>query len=189
MPTYDDTFEVIDRSIKQLFVKWKVYNQLFGSGDENVALLNKSASYVFFLLQRLLLDDTILTLSRLTDAPESAGQSNASLKYLVQAATLTAENKEKVDEHLLDLGKQVANVRIHRNKAIGHADLQHAVGSKELPNISYAELESAMSTMEKVMLLLGTSSISRVGGYEDPIIAFGADGNALLARLRGAIDG
>lgn len=188
MPTYDGAFEAIDKSIQLLFTKWKVYDQLFNSGDENVALLNNSGSYVFFLLQRLLLDDAILALSRLTDGPSSAGQSNASLKHLVQAATLTPEAAGKVKELLLELEKHVANVRIHRNKAVGHADLEHAVGSKVLPDISYAELESAMSTIENLMLLLGTSSIRRVGGYA-PIIAFGTDGNALLAKLRKATEG
>ncbi len=187
MTTYDAAFEAIDKSIQQLFAKWKVYGQLFDSGDENVALLNESGRYVFFLLQRLLLDETILALSRLTDKATTAGQSNASLKYLIQGATLTPENSRKVSELLLELEKHVANVRIHRNKAVGHADLEYAVGSKTLPDISYEELELAMTAMQDIMLLLGTSSIRRVGGYE-PIIVFGTDGNALLAKLRKAAE-
>jgi hypothetical protein len=188
LPTYDAAFEAIDKSIQQLFARWKVYNQLFNSGNKNIAPLNQSGSYVFFTLQRLLLDDAILALSRLTDESTNARQSNASLKYLVKNATLMPENASKAKALLLELEQHVANVRVHRNKAVGHADLEHAVGFKVLPDISYTELESAMSTMQELMLLLGTSSIRRVGGYE-PIIAFGTDGNALLAKLRKAVDG
>jgi hypothetical protein len=140
MPAFETAFEAIDNSIQQVFTRWKVYAQLFDSGEENVALLNSSGSYVFFLLQRLLLDDTILALSRLTDPPASAGRKNASIRYLVQAAvpTLAREVAADVNASLAELESHVANARVHRNKAVAHADLQHSLGKASLPDISYA---------------------------------------------------
>lgn len=187
MPAFEAAFAAIDKSVQQVFVRWKIYGQLFDSGEENVALLNSSGSYVFFLLQRLLLDDTILALSRLTDPPTTAGRENASIRYLVQAAvpTLAPEVAAEVNASLAELETHVANARTHRNKAVAHADLQHAVGKAALPDISYAELEGAMTALTNLMLRLGSPSIRRVGGYE-PIIAFGTDGTTLLAKLRKA---
>lgn len=186
MPAFEATFEAIDKSVQQVFVRWKIYGQLFDSGEENVEILNSSGSYVFFLLQRLLLDDMILALSRLSDPPATAGRENASIRYLVQVApTLSPKVAPEVNVSLVEFETHVANVRIHRNKAVAHADLQHAVGKAPLPDISYSELEGAMNALTNLMLRLGSPAIHRVGGYE-PIIAFGTDGNTLLAKLRKA---
>ena len=84
---------------------------------------------------------------------------------------------------MLKLGAHVKNMRHHRTKAIAHADLLHSVGSKELPDIRYSDLEDAMQELENIMLKLGTRDAYRAGSYNQPIIAFGTDGNTLLVRL------
>lgn len=187
MPAFEAAFEAIDRSVQQVFTRWEIYTQLFDSGGENVDLLNASGSYVFFLLQRLLLDDTILALSRLTDPPATNRHENASIKHLIVLvrSSLASPDANDVDVSLGNLERHVSTARTHRDKAIAHADLQQAVGSASLPDIAYAELEGAMQELQKLMLRLGSSSIRRVGGYR-PIIAFGTDGNALLKHLRKA---
>ena len=187
MHTFEATFETIDRSVQQIFARWKIYNQLFDSGEENVALLNASGSNVFFLLQRLLLDDTILAISRLTDPPATGKNDNASITRLAALArpSLAPSVASEVDASLARLAQHVINARRHRDKAIAHADLQHAVDSLALPEIAYGELEGAIQELEKLMLRLGSSSVRRVGGYE-PVLAFGTDGNALLQELRKA---
>lgn len=187
MPALEATFEAIDRSVQQVFARWEIYTQLFDSGGENVDLLNANGSYVFFLLQRLLLDDTILALSRLTDPPATGKHENASIEHLIGLVrpSLNPADANDVDVSLGNLGRHVSNARTHRDKAIAHADFQHAVGSASLPDVAYTELEGAMQELQKLMLRLGSSSIRRGGGYR-PIITFGTDGNALLKHLRNA---
>lgn len=191
MPTRDALFFSLNSSISDIAARWKVYNQLFNSGEENVALLNSSGSYVFFLLQRLLLDDTILALSRLTDPPSSGRNDqdkNASISHLFELArsTLCPADLDYANDSMTKLKGHVKKVRVHRSKAIAHADLPHTIGTAKLPDIEYSELEAAMQELENLMLKLGTNSTYRVGGYGEPIIAFGTDGNVLLARLRQA---
>jgi hypothetical protein len=191
MSTHDDLYVSLDRSIWAIAARWKIYNQLFNSGEENVALLNSSGSYVFFLLQRLLLDDTILALSRLTDRAFSGKDQkmeNASIFHLIQLAlpSLAPADCDYIKNSVATLEGHVKKVRTHRDKAIAHADLSHALGLATLPDIEYSELEAAMQELENLMLKLGTSSTRRVGDYGEPIIAFGADANVLLARLRQA---
>lgn len=191
METFEALYESLDRKVQDLFVRWEIHTQLFGSGEENVALLNRSGSFVFHLLQRLLLDDTILALSRLTDPPETGRKkknTNASIKRLVDLArhSLSSTQLLEVDATLVSLERHVVNARTHRDKAIAHSDVEHALGALALPAITYAELEAAMKTLEKLMLQLGSSTIHRVGGYR-PIIVFGTDGTALLKRLRESI--
>jgi hypothetical protein len=109
MHTFEVTFAAIDRSVQQVFARWEIYTQLFDSGEANVALLNASGSYVFFLLQRLLLDDTILALSRLTDPPATGKKENASIKHLVALVqpSLTSPDASAVDTSLASLEQHV----------------------------------------------------------------------------------
>ena len=188
-PTFESVFERIDRQVQQIFMRYEIYNQLFSSGNGNVKLLNDSGSYVFYLFQRLLLDDMLLALSRMTDRERTAGKENASIKYLFARAIphLSAENTAAATNAIARLGDHVSNIRIHRNKVIAHPDLAHAVGAATLPDIGYAEIEGAMRELAEVMLRLGNSNVRRVGGYR-PIIAFGTDGKKLLAKLRAAGD-
>jgi AbiU2 len=190
MNTFEALYGSIDRSIGQIFSRWMIYNQLFGSGQESVDLLNKNGSYVFHLLQRLLLDDTILSLSRLADPPKTGKHENASIRSLVSLARvkLTALAASDVDALLASFESHVSNVKVHRDKAIAHADLDHATGLATLPEVSYSEIEGAMRDLEAMMLRLGSITIRRVGGYS-PVIAFGTDGNKLLDSLRRCVQG
>jgi hypothetical protein len=186
MSKFEALYSSTDRSISEVYARWAIYNQLFDSGQENVDLLNKSGSYVFHLLQRLLLDDTILALSRLTDPPKTGRYENASIAHLAELATpnLTSLTASEVSSLLASLKNHVVNAKVHRDKAIAHADLEHATGLAKLPEIAYSEIEGAMLDLETLMLKLGSSAIRRVGGYSRPVFAFGTDGNALLRSLR-----
>ena len=191
MPTRDALFLSLNASISELTSRWEIYEQLFDSGEESVALLNSSGSYVFFLLQRLLLDDTMLALSRLTDPASSDKKGrtkNASINYLIEIAdpSLSAADRDYVNAASARLTTHVRNVRVHRTKSIAHADLPHSLGIVALPDVEYSELEGAMKELGNLMLKLGTNAARRVGGYSQPVIAFGTDGNSLLAVLRQA---
>jgi AbiU2 len=62
--------------------KWGEYHQLFCNGPERIDMLNAVASNFFVLLQRLLFDDAMMHLSRLTDPPQSAGRDTLTVMRL-----------------------------------------------------------------------------------------------------------
>ncbi len=181
--SYESVFKCIDTSVHSLTYRWKIYCELFDSGEDSITLLNSSGASVFGLLQRLLLDDTILCLSRLTD-PASSGKDkdNASFQYLIDLArsTLDASIIAEIDIKLNQLDQHVKNIRAYRMKALAHADLKHATKAVVLPNIRYDELEVAMQLCRDLMLKLGTKDIYRTG--YSAIIPFG-EGPATLFRL------
>lgn len=43
--------------VVDLFYEWKIFRQLFASGEDNLRLLNESGSNVFVLLRNLIMDD------------------------------------------------------------------------------------------------------------------------------------
>ena len=117
MPTFESVFETVDRQVQQIFARYEIYNQLFNSGDGNVELLNASGSYVFHIFQRLLLDDMLLALSRMTDPEGRLGQENASINFLFALSKphLSAENADAATAAIARLDAHVSNIRVHRN--------------------------------------------------------------------------
>src|ERR1700730_13659714 len=72
--------------------KWREYKELFGKGQERIDLLNFAASNFFFFLNRLLFEDAMLHLCRLTDPPKSRDRANLSVRAI---ADFVADQKLK----------------------------------------------------------------------------------------------
>src|SRR5512144_2855527 len=68
-----------------IHAKWKQYHRLYGTSDDTVALLNKTAPSFFYLLGSILLDDVLLHIARLTDPPDLGGHTNLTLQCLPPA--------------------------------------------------------------------------------------------------------
>ena len=185
--TLESVFECVNRSVIQLNLRWKIFCQLFDSGSESIALLNASGAEVFCLFQRLALDDIIMTLSRLTDPSENGrnkSDENANIKYLLQkAVNLDQDTSAELHASLARIEEYVKDMRVHRNKALAHADLRHTLQPDGLPQLCYDDLEEAMKECRELMSKLGKSLFARTCSYE-VIIAYGRSGSDLLSHLR-----
>lgn len=188
--TLESVFECVNQSVIQLTFRWKIFCQLFDSGSDNIALLNASGAEVFGLFQRLVLGDVIMALSRLTD-PASSGRNksdeNANIKYLLLNATdyVDQDTNAELQASLARLEDHVKNLRVHRNKALAHADLWHTLEPDTLPQVLYDDLEGAMKECRNLMSKLGKLLFARTCSYE-VIIPFGRSGSDLLSYLRKA---
>lgn len=180
-------FHAIDDEVLFLFYRWTIFRQLFGSGKENLELLNRSGSNVFVLLQTLVTDNVFLTLSCLTDPEKTGPDQNVSIKNLLRKIETDLDDKlrEQLRKKLKKLEAMLTNLRKHRNKRIAHLDLDHAIKVKSLPPVTNGELEDALdlvkSIMKDIWLALFNTSV-----WYDPHIAYGCDGEFLLSVLRKA---
>jgi HEPN superfamily AbiU2-like protein len=181
-------FWLLHEEVLYLFYRWKIYQQLFGSGDENLDLLNRSGSNVFHLLQVLTEDNVYLTLSRLTDPEKSAGHDNLSLTYLLKKLepTLSAELQKHVREGLDTLKEKTQSARDHRNKRIAHLDVSYAKKVEPLSPVDQHELDETLGLLESIMRELHRAISDADTRYKDPAIAYGCDGDHLLGVLRDA---
>ncbi len=180
-------FHAIDDEIVQLFYRWKIFSQLFDSDKEAVQLLNQSGSNVFALLQTLIIENTYLTLARLTDPERTGVYENLSIRNLVAKieADLNENLRKNVCRKLAKLDAVSKSLRKHRNKRIAHLDIDHAIKLKSLPSVTYGDLEDALelvrSIMQDIWLALFNASV-----WYNPHIAYGCDGEYLLRILRKA---
>lgn len=178
----------IHGEVIQLFYRWKIFRQLFGSGEDNLNLLNKSGSNVFALLQRLTEDNVLLTLCRLTDPERTGSYENLSVRNFLGRieAVLNVTVRQDLQRKLTRLEAATEKLRIHRSKRIAHLDLSHALKPELLPPLLYGDLQDALRTLESIMKDLHLIVLNADTSYKEPAIAYGCDGEYLLRFLRDA---
>lgn len=181
----ENVLNAVNDQVIQLAFRWKIFCQLFDSGPENIDLLNKSGSNVFGLFQQLVLDDVMICLSRLTDPEKSSRNENASIRNVAAKAKacLPATIIAEVEALVNKLDNHVLNVRKHRNKALAHADLDHALNVSTLPSVTYDELENAMETLQEIVSKVASEACRWTTHY-DTIIQYGCGGDSLLEVLK-----
>lgn len=181
----DQLASKVNEAIVQMSYRWQIFCQLYDSGQDNIDTLNRRGSNVFQLLQKLIIDDVILSLSRLTDPSASAGNKNASIRNLLQLSRQFLESivYDELDDILSRVSQEVRILRVHRNKALVHADIQYVLGKKRLPPLTYDELEKVMESTRDMMSQLTSKLFNRTEEY-DVLIAYGCDGLALLDVLK-----
>ncbi len=184
----ESVLQAVHNQLIEHSLRWKIFCQLFDSGPENIELLNKSGSNVFGLFQRLVLDDTILSIGRLTDPEKTSKFENAGIKNLVAKAKahLSTAAMNNVEVLVAKLEDQVGKAKAHRDKALAHMDLDHASDKSVLPPLTYDELENAMKTLREIASQVASEACQRTIPY-DAIIPFGSGGDYLLKILKRVI--
>ncbi len=131
---------------------WDQYQFLYGESQERVRMLNACAGWFFALTQRLLLQDTILGISRLTDSQSMGKQENLVLSSLLSDPALQNRTEVKTDlKAAIDVAvAAAAPVRIHRHKYVAHLDHAIAVGTADepLPGLTRARLTEVIGKLE-----------------------------------------
>lgn len=167
-----------------------MYRQLYGTNPERIGLLNESAGTFFNQLQWILLNDTVLALSRLTDPPESFGRDNLVLAQLIKK--LDPERHKdiigKLEERLQEVGNLAAPFRKIRNRRIAHADLMTAlkIDPDPLPGISREIVETALKSIRDFMDEFESWFCESEMVYEHFVMD--ADGESLVWQLKRAAD-
>lgn len=180
-------FECVNNQVIQLSHRWQIHCDLFDSGPENIELLNNSGSIVFEFFQKLIVDDAIMALSRLTDPPSNGtNKDNANIRHLIRCAqhSLAQDKIDQLHTMLKQLDGYMENVRTHRSKALAHADLNHSLGDP-LPGITYDDLERAIGMCQKIMHALGTNLYDCQPNY-NVTVPFGSGVPQLFTCLRKA---
>jgi hypothetical protein len=149
-----EIFDAIDHEITWLHLVWKMYRQLFGRDKETVDLLNSAIPAFARVIQDSLLDDVLLSVSRLSDPVDSGkGRDNLVLERL-RPLVASAEDERlmaKFDGALSSLNSTCANLKPHRDKRIAHLDLGVALKSVILAGYSRQMIEDALLALRNAM--------------------------------------
>jgi hypothetical protein len=139
-----------------LHAKWQQFRKLFADSPDEVAMQNRAAGFLFWILDDVMWNDVLLHLARLVDPAQSlrrADKANLTLLALPDAISdqnIAAETKVRVNE---------AKIRCKfavdwRHRHIAHRDLGLILGSgaaKPLAPASRAHVEHALVSVRHTM--------------------------------------
>ena len=183
-------FEILSGHFLGLCFQWKVFKQLYASGQKRIDLMNETAPGFLGHLQPIWLDGVILGVTRLLDPAETTLKGrkvpNLTLRQLIHR--LDGEDQDFLDRlghHLNRLGRLGKPFRDHRNKRIAHADYWHGtrVRRLRLPGLPQQRIEEMLRSLEQFMDAIRDRYGMGAMMYTDVEAAAGADGNALLWSL------
>lgn len=102
--------------------KWTIFRELFEHGGDRIDLLNRTAPNFFYFLHKLLYEDAMLHLSRLTDPPETYRKANLTVRQL-DGLIADPNLKGSVEGAIKDLVITCKFARDIRNRRLAHTDL------------------------------------------------------------------
>jgi len=183
--TLEELHQGLHPHVIQAHVRWAQFTTLFTVSDERMAFIFRVAPWFFRLVQDTLRDDAFISLSRLTDKSQSAGQANLTLVSLVEAAessgppSLAASARPLLDQLLA----QVSSIRTWRNKWLAHTDLAAALASTPLETVKVqrGDIDDAFRLTREIMGLFATH-LGRTRYEYDSVIVLG-DAKDLLKAL------
>lgn len=171
------------RKLVELHVIWQQYRQLFGTDDETIRLLNRTAGLFFKIVQDELWDSVLLGVSRMTDPPATGRNKNLtvlSLPPLIENNVLKSE-LTKLCETALTKAKFA---REHRNKRIAHQDHDYLTdrSSNPLNGVSRALVEDMLDALRSVLNRLDLHLRDSTVMYQEFVDESGA--RVLVSKLR-----
>ena len=180
-------FQAIRGTILTAQLEWAIAKQLFASGEENMELLNWSANYAFWAIQRALYLDVVMAIGRLTDPATMGRNENLSLDRLTGAIQMIDPAKgASIKQCFEDARSTFEPLLKVRHKVFAHSDLVNFKLS-QFPGIEPVDkaIDTLINISNKISesLEIGIEGIilNDVNRYHFP--RWG-DGDALLYKLR-----
>ena len=176
------TYEAIRQDLIRVHAHWQIFKQLYAASEARLGILGDTAPGFFKLLQDVLVDSAVLSLSRLTDPA-----SYVSFASLVKQLKTQLPNSfyGELKEDLVALQAACADIRQHRHKRVAHRvrkgerpELQES--PRKLPPLTRSKIEGAMTAMAGLMnKVLG--NFDSTEQLFEPIVA--GDAESLLFYL------
>lgn len=180
-------FHELSNDLIWLHAKWIQYRQLFGHSEERVNILNEVGGHFFKIVQDALWDDAVLSISRLTDQPQSMGKDNLTF-LLLPGMIKDTSLKYDIEELITKSIAASSFAKDWRNRRLAHNDLLLALksGSKPLKGISRDNVNNALLSFNNILNRLSLHYWQSATFYDD-FIASGGEGENVIYYLHAGI--
>lgn len=147
-------FHSLWSDFSMLRLHWGMFRELFNGDPNRVELLKWAAPTFFLRIKRILSDDILLRLGRLTDPPKSAGKETASFAQIVELIGVTDhEFATQCKIYLSHIDESCQAARVLRNRSIAHKDPGTLTAASEGPLPAFNNRQ-VNETMERIAELL-----------------------------------
>jgi hypothetical protein len=160
-------YHALSNELAWVYLKWGQYVELFGTKPSRVDLLNRAAGGFFRVVQDSLWEDVLVHITRLTDAPRSAGRSNLTIRALLPLIS-RSEVLAEVEGLINAAITRAEFARDWRNRHIAHRDLKLALsdGAAPLKAASRAAVKDALGSISHVLNTVSTAYLAESTAYE-----------------------
>jgi hypothetical protein len=155
LPRPETLYEPIKSEAMLAYAEFQLWDELYATHPDRVAILNATASGFFAMLSPIIADNVMMRLSRLTDAPTTGKHRNLTLEELVPllAASQAPNDTIAFELKLKMLRAECESMRIQRNKRMAHLDFEMATvdGADPLPGVKVAQVRDALVLLEEAL--------------------------------------
>jgi len=146
-------YDAIRQDLIRIHANWKIFKQLFTVSDDRFVIMNNTAPAFFRLIQDVLVDDAVISLSRLVDP-----SSDDTLLRLVRMLKAQVNHSFylELEQDLREVGLICEDIRQHRHKRVAHrirtSKHPESIGRPiKLPTLTRKKIEGAMSAIALFM--------------------------------------
>ncbi|HHY0497657.1 AbiU2 domain-containing protein [Vibrio parahaemolyticus] len=139
--------------LNELCTDLTVYTQIYGD-EQSVSVLNEFNPLVFGRIQKACINNLFMGFSRLLD-PAFSGRErnrNLTLNYIVEAYDLGSDEDVSEAMSLVKKLHDETNIRVFRNKLLGHSDLAAQLGNISVStNVTPEKARELLAAMYNVI--------------------------------------
>lgn len=182
-----DLYFALYKEVVWLHLKWKDFRALFASSRERVDLLNRVAPDFFGNLQRMMFEDTLMHLCRLTDPPQSMGHDNLTLQRLPDCCISVTALCSQVQSNVDAAKQQTQFARDWRNRALAHRELSQPTGLQPLAPANLQSVEDALEKIRETMNCIEQHYQNSIVNYAESVEPPGGV-ESLLRHLKKSLE-
>ena len=146
-----ELFTILSEELLFAHWRWQEYVDL-GNTESRLDLMNASAPFFFWVVQRTLFFDTLLGITKLTAPPTSGrrGQENLTVRQL--PALLKPSLKDRVSARCEQIAQKAKFAKTWRDKLIAHHDLKLALRkAKPLPAADRVQIDAVLGDLANIL--------------------------------------
>ncbi len=146
----------LEADLRWTYIYRDQYGKLFQKSEKRIELLNTVSPHFFAFIQRMLWEQMILGVARLTDPYKQGTNKNLSVEILPHLAseyewTVLDDLKICIDKAL----QSSRNIRVWRNKLTIHRDLPTVLSEEaKLEKIDLGQIDSTLASIAKAINLI-----------------------------------
>lgn len=151
-PELGELYYELDADFSWLRHKWSEFHELFDKGPERIELLNTVASNFFYFLQKLLFEDAMMHLCRLTDPSKSAGHETLTVMRLA-GQIHDPSLKASIENQAAPTKTRCEFARKWRKKKLAHTDLVTLRNGpvSTLPSVNSEHIDDALKFIRDLL--------------------------------------
>jgi AbiU2 len=138
-----------------LHYKWSEFEELYGTKESRIQLINQSAPFFFFIVQKVLWENILLGIARITDPTKSKGKKNITIQAL--PVLIHDEHlKNKIEISIKIILEKTKFCRDWRNRWISHHDYELSINEnvKPLENANRLLVRESLEEIESLINIL-----------------------------------